>query len=117
MILLAGIQQFPLYDVNFPPYMLYRGMGSVVGHEITHGFDTQGRQYDQTGNMTTCWDEATAERFGEKAQCFVKQYDKFTVMAPNGTQVHVNGEQIINENIADAGGVVSSYAACQKLQA
>ncbi|KAH8669436.1 hypothetical protein BGZ61DRAFT_364096 [Ilyonectria robusta] len=116
MILLAGIQQFPLYDVDFPSYMLYGGMGSVVGHEITHGFDTQGRQYDATGNQTIWWDDATAERFTEKAQCFVKQYDKFTITAPNGTQVHVNGEQTINENIADAGGVVSSYAAWKKWQ-
>ncbi|KAH7145377.1 hypothetical protein B0J13DRAFT_501049 [Dactylonectria estremocensis] len=116
MILLAGIQQFPLYDIDFPAYMLYGGMGSVVGHEITHGFDTQGRQYDATGNQTVWWDDATAERFTEASQCFVKQYDKFTITAPNGTQVHVNGEQTINENIADAGGVVSSYAAWQKWQ-
>ncbi|KAF7550319.1 hypothetical protein G7Z17_g5809 [Cylindrodendrum hubeiense] len=117
MILLAGIQQFPLYDVDFPPYILYGGMGSVVGHEITHGFDTQGRNFDKTGNQTIWWDDATAERFTNKSQCFIEQYDKFTVTAPNGTQVHVNGEQTINENIADAGGLVSSYAAWKKLEA
>ncbi|KPM37954.1 hypothetical protein AK830_g8591 [Neonectria ditissima] len=117
MVLLAGIQQFPLYDVEFPPYMIYGGMGSVVGHEITHGFDTQGRQFDKTGNKTIWWDEDTVERFTEKAQCFVEQYDKFTVTAPNGTQVHISGENTINENIADAGGVVSSYGAWQKWQA
>ncbi|KAI5459009.1 hypothetical protein BGZ63DRAFT_455861 [Mariannaea sp. PMI_226] len=114
IVLAAGIQQFPIYDVGFPSYIIYGGMGSVVGHELTHGFDNTGRLFDATGNMTTWWDNSTIEAFNKRAECFVEQYNKYTITAPNGTQVHVNGEQTLGENIADAGGVVSSFAAWQK---
>ncbi|KAF7542383.1 hypothetical protein G7Z17_g11618 [Cylindrodendrum hubeiense] len=110
----AGFQQFPIYDVDFPSYILYGGMGSVVGHEITHGFDNSGRLFDLTGNLTTWWDKDTIKAFNKKATCFIEQYEKFTIMAPDGTQAHVNGEQTLGENIADAGGVVSSFEAWKK---
>ncbi|KAM0553405.1 hypothetical protein ACHAPJ_007419 [Fusarium lateritium] len=114
IVLFAGFQQFPLYDVEFPSYLLYGGMGSVVGHEITHGFDNTGRQADKTGNLTEWWDNKSIKAFEEKTECFVKQYNNFTVLAPNGTKVHVDGELTLGENIADAGGVSSSYEAWKK---
>lgn len=114
VVLLAGFQQFPVYDVDFPSYLLYGGMGSVVGHEITHGFDNTGRLFDATGNMTTWWDKESIAAFENKTECFVEQYNRFTITAPNGTELHVDGELTLGENIADAGGVVSSYLAWQK---
>ncbi|WZH50297.1 hypothetical protein QYS62_011541 [Fusarium acuminatum] len=114
IVLLAGFQQFTLYDVDFPSYLLYGGMGSVVGHEITHGFDNNGRQFDRTGNKTIWWDEESTEAFINKSKCFVEQYDNYSLIAPNGTKVHVNGELTLGENIADAGGVVSSFEAWKK---
>ncbi|KAK7421074.1 hypothetical protein QQX98_002432 [Neonectria punicea] len=114
VVMLAGIQQSPVYDVDFPSYLLFGGMGSIVGHEITHGFDNRGRQYDATGNMTKWWDDSTIEAFDNRTECFVEQYSKFTITAPNGTQVPVNGELTLGENIADAGGVVSSFIAWKK---
>ncbi|KAH7304300.1 hypothetical protein B0I35DRAFT_363580 [Stachybotrys elegans] len=109
--LLAGIQQFPFFDVTFPSYLLFGGIGSVVGHEITHGFDHLGRQYDASGNMSSWWDEESVNRFVERSACFVEQYSNFTFTAPNGTQVMLNGTLSLNENIADAGGVATSYLA------
>ncbi|KAL9561383.1 hypothetical protein ACKAV7_014738 [Fusarium commune] len=114
--LLAGFQQFPVYDVDFPSYILYGGMGSTMGHEVTHGFDNTGRLYDATGNKTSWWDNSTIEAFSKKAQCFVEQYKNFTITAPNGTEISVDGERTLGENIADAGGVVSSFAAWKKLE-
>ncbi|KAF4494049.1 endothelin-converting enzyme 1 [Fusarium agapanthi] len=114
IVLFAGFQQFPIYDVDFPSYLLYGGMGSVVGHEITHGFDNIGRSFDTIGNATQWWDEESIKAFEEKTKCFVEQYNNFTILAPNGTDVHVNGTLTLDENIADAGGVSSSYEAWKK---
>ncbi|SPO06185.1 related to endothelin-converting enzyme 1 [Cephalotrichum gorgonifer] len=113
MILLAGIQQFPLFDVDLPSYILFGGMGSIVGHEITHGLDDSGRHFDSTGNLTTWWDESTTEKFTERTECFVSQYDKFNATAADGTEVAVSGKLTLGENIADAGGVASSFTAWQ----
>ncbi|KAG7409209.1 Neprilysin-1 [Fusarium oxysporum f. sp. rapae] len=109
-----SFQQFPIYDVEFPSYLLYGGMGSVVGHEITHGFDNTGRNFDKTGNAAEWWDKKSIEAFEEKTKCFVEQYNNFTIREPNGTNVHVNGSLTLDENIADAGGVSSGYEAWKK---
>ncbi|KAI7766954.1 hypothetical protein LZL87_013566 [Fusarium oxysporum] len=114
IVLFAGFQQFPIYDVEFPSYLLYGGMGSVVGHEITHGFDNTGRNFDKTGNAAEWWDKKSIEAFEEKTKCFVEQYNNFTIREPNGTNVHVNGSLTLDENIADAGGVSSGYEAWKK---
>ncbi|PNP84965.1 hypothetical protein FNYG_01662 [Fusarium nygamai] len=117
IVLFAGFQQFSIYDVEFPSYLLYGGMGSVVGHEITHGFDNTGRNFDEIGNATVWWDEQSIKAFEEKTKCFVEQYNNFTILAPNGTDVHVNGTLTLDENIADAGGVSSSFEAWKKWEA
>ncbi|KAF4986628.1 hypothetical protein FDECE_15857 [Fusarium decemcellulare] len=115
MVLLAGVLQYPLLDVDFPAYLLYGGVGSVIGHEITHGFDNNGRLYDKTGNYTTWWDEKSIEGFVSKTKCFIEEYNKYTVIGPDGEPTHVDGELTLGENLADAGGVASSYNAWKKL--
>ncbi|KAL0933355.1 peptidase family M13 (endothelin-converting enzyme 1) [Colletotrichum truncatum] len=113
----AGIQQQPLYDVDYPSYINYGGMGAVLGHELTHGFDDQGHNYGPDGSFTNWFDESSEKAFQERAQCFAKQYDEFAVTAPNGTLVHVEGNFTLGENIADSGGLTTSYAAWKRQQA
>ena len=114
IVLLAGIQQFPIYDHRFPAYLLYGSMGAIAGHELTHGFDNTGRHYDPTGNFTVWWDEETIRQFRNRTTCFVDQYSRFTVKAPNGTDVRINGNRTLGENIADAGGVGTSFGAWRR---
>jgi endothelin-converting enzyme len=113
---LAGIQQFPVFDPNFPGYLLYGSMGSILGHELTHGFDNVGRHYDPSGNFTVWWDESSIQNFRNRTECFVEQYNNFSLKAPNGTDVAVNGQQTLHENIADAGGVGLSFGAWRRSQ-
>lgn len=112
--LLAGYLQAPLFDPGYPDYINYGGAGSIVGHEITHGFDSQGYMYDKTGNKTSWWDRESEEAFMNQTDCFVEQYSNFTIKAPNGTALAVNGNLTLPENIADAGGIVSGFTAWKK---
>jgi endothelin-converting enzyme len=112
--LLAGYLQAPLFDPGYPDYINYGGAGSIVGHEITHGFDSQGYMYDKTGNKTLWWDNESEEAFVNQTKCFVNQYSNFTIESPDGTSLSVNGSLTLPENIADAGGVVSGFAAWKK---
>ncbi|KAF4457921.1 hypothetical protein F53441_274 [Fusarium austroafricanum] len=111
MIILAGIQQSPIYDVGYPAYINYGGMGAIVGHEITHGFDNNGHKYDKTGKKSTWFDTKSTEGFEKASQCFVKQYSKYTVTGPDGEKKPVDGKLTLGENVADAGGVLSGFAA------
>ena len=111
----AGRMQMPLFAYGLPEYASYGGFGSLAGHEVTHGFDNNGAKYDETGRLRDWWDNATWTSFNLRAQCFVDQYAKFTVpgLGPNQT-IHVKGKQTLGENIADAGGLSTSFAAWQK---
>ncbi|CAG8752077.1 18774_t:CDS:10, partial [Dentiscutata erythropus] len=100
----AGILQFPFFSSKAPEYINYGAIGTVIGHELTHGFDNNGRQYDATGRLIQWWSNATVESFKEKAECFVNQYSKFTVNDTNGVPVHLNGRLTLGENLADNGG-------------
>ena len=91
----------------------YGAIGVVIGHEMTHGFDDQGRQYDKEGNLTDWWTAEDAERFNERAQVMVNFFDSIQV-APG---VHANGKQTLGENIADYGGLQVSYQAFKKATA
>ncbi|WQF79069.1 Putative peptidase M13, metallopeptidase, catalytic domain superfamily, peptidase M13, domain 2 [Colletotrichum destructivum] len=113
----AGIQQQPLYDVGYPSYINYGGMGTILGHELTHGFDNQGHNYAPDGALTNWFDESSEDAFSDRAECFAKQYSEFSVASPNGTRVYVNGNATLGENIADAGGVANSFAAWKRQQA
>ena len=83
---------------------------STIGHEITHGFDDQGRQYDSKGNLSDWWTKEDEEKFNSKAQLMVEQFDNFVVL----DSMHVNGKATLGENIADLGGIVIGYDAFKK---
>ena len=78
-----------------------------MGHELTHGFDDQGRQYDWAGNLKNWWTDGDAKRFQERAERVARQYDSFEVLPG----LHINGQQTLGENIADVGGLRIAYAA------
>ncbi len=112
----AGIMQAPVfYNPSIPQYLSYGAFGSVSGHELSHAFDSTGRHYDQTGNFTDWWNNNTVQAFKEKAQCFIDQYQEFTVPGPNDEVLHVNGRLTLGENIADAGGLSASFQAWKQL--
>ncbi|KAG6794346.1 endothelin-converting enzyme isoform X3 [Apis mellifera caucasica] len=106
MVFPAGILQSPFYDMENPNSLNFGGIGVVMGHELTHAFDDQGREYDLHGNLNHWWNNATIERFKNRTKCFVEQYSNFEI---NGR--HVNGLQTLGENIADNGGLKAAYHA------
>ncbi len=103
----AGILQPPFFHKDFPSALAYGGIGMVVGHELTHGFDDQGRKFDPKGMLVEWWEPEVAKKFEERAQCVVDQYEKFEV-EPG---VQVNGRLTLGENIADIGGLKQGYDA------
>jgi len=103
----AGILQFPFYDPNADDACNYGGIGAVIGHEMTHGFDDQGRQYDLNGNLSGWWNDTDNQKFGVKADQVMQQYNAFTVL----DTIHVNGKLTQGENLADFGGLSMAYEA------
>jgi putative endopeptidase len=106
----AGILQPPFYDPKADDAVNYGGIGAVIGHEMTHGFDDQGRQYDSKGNLRDWWTKEDADKFNAKAAIVGKQYDAFTPL----DSVHVNGKLTMGENLADLGGLTIAYQAFMK---
>lgn len=104
----AGILQPPFYHRHFPKSLNYGGIGVVIGHELTHGFDDKGRLFDMDGNMWRWWSDAAIEGFHKRARCLVAQYGNYTV---SEVGVAVDGENTQGENIADNGGLKQSYRA------
>jgi endothelin-converting enzyme/putative endopeptidase len=103
----AGILQKPFYDPNSTDAENYGHIGAVVGHELTHGFDDQGRQFDGKGNLSDWWTPEDAKKFEEKADCEVREYGSFVAV----DDVHVNGKLTLGENTADNGGLRLAYMA------
>ena len=97
----AGILQPPFYDNAMDDAVNFGGIGAVIGHELTHGFDDEGRQFDAKGNLRDWWTPDDAKEFGKRAACIAQEYSKFEV-APGAT---VNGQLTLGENTADNGGV------------
>jgi len=97
----AGILQPPFFDMRADDAVNMGGIGAVIGHELTHGFDDQGRQFDARGNLRDWWTAKDTEAFKERAQCFVDQYSKYVAI----DDVHLNGKLTLGENTADNGGV------------
>ena len=97
----AGILQPPFFDSSLDDAVNFGGIGMVIGHELTHGFDDQGRQFDPKGNLQDWWTPADAKEFQQRAACVDDEYASFTV-APG---VHINGKLTLGENTADNGGV------------
>ncbi|KAA9332400.1 M13 family metallopeptidase [Hymenobacter busanensis] len=106
----AGIMQPPFFDPKADDAVNYGGMGAVIGHEITHGFDDQGRQYDAEGNLKDWWTKEDAAKFEARAAVVGKQYDAFSPV----DSVFVNGKLTMGENLADLGGLNIAYTALHK---
>ncbi|HEY4326040.1 MAG TPA: M13 family metallopeptidase [Mucilaginibacter sp.] len=106
----AGILQFPFFDFGADDAVNYGGIGAVIGHEMTHGFDDQGRQFDADGTLRDWWTKDDADKFKSRADQVVAQYNAFTVL----DTLHVNGKLTLGENLADLGGLNVAYAAFKK---
>lgn len=103
----AGILQPPFYYQGADDAVNYGAIGAVIGHEMTHGFDDQGSQYDKVGNLKSWWSEQDRKQFEKRTQQVVDQYNAYTVL----DTVHVNGELTLGENIADIGGLAIAFDA------
>lgn len=103
----AGVLQPPLYDAKMDDAPNYGDTGSNIGHELTHGFDDLGRQFDAKGNLRNWWSKEDADKFKERTQCIEDQYSHYVVV----DDVHVNGKLTLGENIADLGGSILAYIA------
>lgn len=107
MVFPAGILQPPFFDNAAPPGSNYGAIGLVMGHELTHGFDDEGRQFDGDGNLKEWWTKKVGDEFDKRAKCVVDQFDAYVAV----DELHVNGKLTLGENIADLGGLKLSYAA------
>ncbi|MDE3057335.1 MAG: M13 family metallopeptidase [Bacteroidota bacterium] len=105
----AGILQPPFFDFQADDAVNYGGMGSVIGHEMTHGFDDEGRQFDADGNLKDWWTPADKEQFKERATKVEKQFDNYVAIDTS----HINGKLTLGENIADLGGLNVAYTALE----
>jgi len=103
----AGILQPPFYDNKMEDAVNYGDAGGVIGHELTHGFDDQGRQFDAQGNLTDWWTAQDAKQFEERTSCLVREYDSFIAT----DDVHVQGKLTLGENVADLGGLKVAFMA------
>ncbi|MGI8952937.1 MAG: M13 family metallopeptidase [Chitinophagaceae bacterium] len=106
----AGILQFPFYDFSADDAVNYGGIAAVIGHELTHGFDDEGRQYAASGNLQDWWTAQDAKNFNERADKVVNQYAGYTV----NDSIHINGRLTLGENLADLGGLNIAYEAFKK---
>ncbi len=106
----AGILQPPFFDMEMDDGVNYGAIGVVIGHEITHGYDDQGRKYDAEGNLNDWWTEADAKAFDARAQKVVEQYNAYEALPG----LHVNGKLTLGENIADLGGTSIAYEALER---
>ncbi|KAI3385053.1 hypothetical protein SNEBB_005701 [Seison nebaliae] len=109
----AGILQPPFYHAKYPKYLNYGGIGMVIGHEIIHGFDDEGRRYDLNGNRKSWWSNSTIENFTKLKKCFIDQYNGFC-FSDIDKSACVNGVQTQGENIADNGGIKQAFKAYRK---
>jgi putative endopeptidase len=106
----AGILQPPFFFLDGDDAVNYGAIGVVIGHEMTHGFDDKGRLYDKNGNLNTWWTDADSERFMERAEVLVNQFNQYKIT----DSVYANGKYTLGENIADLGGINIAYTAFTK---
>jgi len=107
----AGILQPSFYDKTQDDAVNYGHIGAVIGHELTHGFDDEGRKFDGKGNLTDWWTSGDAKNFEERTDCLVNEYGGFTAVHDPAGDVKVNGKLTLGENTADNGGLVLAYLA------
>ena len=112
----AGMLQPPMFSADFEDAVNFGAVGRVVGHELTHGFDDEGRQFDATGNLTDWWTPSDAKSFEERSACIRDQYSNYVALKDpkTGEEVKLNGKLTLGENVADNGGVRMSYLAYMK---
>ena len=103
----AGILQPPLFDPKMDDAPNYGNTGATIGHELTHGFDDEGRKYDARGNLKDWWTEGDGKAFEERAKCISDQYSKYTIV----DDIKINGELTLGEDVADLGGVILAWMA------
>jgi putative endopeptidase len=108
----AGILQPPFFNAQADDAVNYGAIGAVIGHEITHGFDDEGRNFDAKGNLSAWWQPEDSAKFMAKASLIVEQFNGFTVL----DTLHVNGELTLGENIADLGGISIAYEAFKRTE-
>ncbi|KHN75499.1 Neprilysin-2 [Toxocara canis] len=111
--LLPGILSGAFFNASMPASVNYGGLGYIIGHEISHGFDNTGRQYDEYGNLHNWWDSKTKANFLERKKCFVHQYG--SKLIPNTHGTHIDGRLTVGENIADNGGIRAAYKAMKRV--
>jgi endothelin-converting enzyme/putative endopeptidase len=112
MVFPAGILQPPFYAKAQAPALNFGAIGMVVGHELTHGFDDEGRQFDSDGNLRDWWTAPVSTEFDKRASCVEKQFDGYVPV----DDLHIKGKLTLGENIADLGGLKLSYAAFQRAE-
>jgi endothelin-converting enzyme/putative endopeptidase len=103
----AGVLQPPLYDPKMDDAPNYGNTGATIGHELTHGFDDEGRQFDAKGNLCDWWTKKDAEEFNKRSACVVNQYGQYTVV----DDVKINSKLTLGEDVADLGGTLLGYMA------
>jgi putative endopeptidase len=108
----AGILQSPFFDPNADDAVNYGAIGAVIGHEMTHGFDDQGAQFDAEGNLKNWWTEDDLKNFKGRTECVVNEFNSFVV--DEKENLHQNGKLVVGEAVADLGGLTIAYAAFQK---
>jgi endothelin-converting enzyme/putative endopeptidase len=106
----AGVLQPPLFDPKMDDAPNYGNTGGTIGHELTHGFDDEGRNFDGDGNLRDWWTKEDAKRFEQRAQCVRDQYSNYVVV----DDVHINGKLTSGEDIADLGGLIIAWIAWQE---
>ncbi len=112
MVFPAGILQPPYFSADYPMAMNFGGIGMVMGHELTHGFDDTGRKFDATGVLREWWEPSASQKFEERAQCVEKLYDGVEPIPG----VKLNGKLTLGENIADFGGIKAAFAGYKQWQ-
>jgi endothelin-converting enzyme/putative endopeptidase len=112
MVFPAGILQPPFYAKAQTPALNFGGIGMVVGHELTHGFDDEGRQFDADGNLRDWWTQPVSAEFDRRASCVEKQYDDYLAV----DEMHIKGKLTLGENIADLGGVKLALATFERAE-
>jgi len=106
----AGVLQPPLYDPRLDDAPNYGNTGSTIGHELTHGFDDEGRQFDAEGNLKDWWTKEDAKSFEERVQCVRDQFAQYPVV----DDIHINSKLTSGEDVADLGGTLLAYIAWKK---
>jgi endothelin-converting enzyme/putative endopeptidase len=106
----AGVLQPPLFDVRLDDAPNYGNTGATIGHELTHGFDDEGRQFDSKGNLKDWWTKKDADAFNSRAKCVVEQYAQYTIV----DDIKINSKLTEGEDVADLGGTMLAYVAWKK---